>query len=49
MISSHNFLTSSAQSQERELGLKTNDLRIIERLIERFETAPNLCDSVKAA
>lgn len=42
MIGSHNFLTSGAFSSERELGLKTNDLRIIADLIERFESAENL-------
>jgi hypothetical protein len=42
MIDSHNFLTSSSQSTERELGLKTNDKNIINNLIKRFETAPSL-------
>ena len=41
MLGSHNFLTS-IKSEEREVGLKTNDPKIISDLIERFETAQNL-------
>ncbi len=42
MLGSHNFLTSNASSLERELGLKTNDPRIVADLIERFENAKDL-------
>lgn len=42
MLGSHNFLTSNASSSERELGLKTNDPRIVADLIERFESAKDL-------
>lgn len=42
MLGSHNFLTSGTSSSEREVGLQTNDPRIIEDLIERFESAENL-------
>ncbi len=41
MIGSHNFLTSGESSPERELGVKTNDPYIIDRLIARFNQ-PNL-------
>lgn len=41
MLGSHNFLTSSI-SPERELGLRTNDTKIIQDLIERFKQAPDL-------
>ncbi|MBD1865699.1 MULTISPECIES: phospholipase D-like domain-containing protein [Trichocoleus] len=42
MLGSHNFLTSSDKSEERELGLYTTDRRIIDELIKRFESAENL-------
>lgn len=42
MIGSHNFLTSSSQSLEREIGLLTNDKNIIDDLIHRFEDGANL-------
>jgi hypothetical protein len=42
MIGNHNFLTSDCQSSEGKIGLKTNDLNIIEGLISRFENAPSL-------
>lgn len=42
MVGSHNFLTSNASSSERELGLKTNDPRIVADLIDRFESARDL-------
>ena len=41
MLGSHNFLTS-IKSEEREVGIKTNDPKIISDLIERFEKAQNL-------
>ncbi len=42
MIGSHNFLSSGDKSQEREVGLWTNDPYIIDSLIKRFEEAKNL-------
>ena len=42
MIGSHNFLTSSSQSLEREIGLLTNDKNIIGDLINRFEDGISL-------
>ncbi len=39
MLGSHNFLTSSAQSGERETGIRTTDPHIIQGLIERFDGA----------
>ena len=42
MLGSHNFLTFGAFNSERDLGLKTNDPRIIADLIERFESAKDL-------
>ncbi len=42
MIGSHNFLSSGNKSQEREVGLWTNDPYIIDSLIKRFDEAKNL-------
>ena len=42
MLGSHNFLTSGNSSAEREVGLQTNDPRIITDLILRFDKAKNL-------
>ncbi|MBD1925142.1 hypothetical protein H6F74_02420 [Trichocoleus sp. FACHB-90] len=42
MLGSHNFLTSDTKSTEREVGLRTNDPRIITDLIKRFDTAKDL-------
>lgn len=42
MLSSHNFLTSGNTSKEREVGLLTDDTRIIRQLINRFNAAPDL-------
>ncbi len=42
MLGSHNFLTSGNKSAEREVGLQTNDPRIITDLISRFDNAKNL-------
>lgn len=42
MIGSHNFLSSGDKSQEREVGLWTNDPYIIDSLIKRFDEAKNL-------
>ncbi|OYQ64776.1 hypothetical protein B9G53_10070 [Pseudanabaena sp. SR411] len=41
LITSHNFLTSNDHSYEREIGLWTNDQKIIHELIERYYTAPD--------
>jgi phosphatidylserine/phosphatidylglycerophosphate/cardiolipin synthase-like enzyme len=40
MLGSHNFLTSGV-GEEREIGIKTTDLNLIENLIERYEQAPD--------
>ena len=42
MLGSHNFLTSGNKSTEREVGLQTNDPRIIADLILRFDNARDL-------
>lgn len=42
VVGSHNFLTSSGSSEEREVGLYTTDPRLINNLIRRFEEADNL-------
>lgn len=42
MLGSHNFLTSGDKSEEREVGLWTNDSNIIDQMIKRFEDADNL-------
>jgi hypothetical protein len=42
MLGSHNFLVSAAYSQERELGIWTDDIHIIAGLIQRFNDAKNL-------
>lgn len=42
MLGSHNFLTSGTSSSEHEVGIKTNDIRLIKKLIERFDNAENL-------
>jgi len=42
MLGSHNFLASGARDSEREVGLRTNDPRLITNLIERFEVAADL-------
>lgn len=42
MLGSHNFLSSGDKSQEREIGLWTNDPYIIDSLIKRFDEAKNL-------
>lgn len=39
MLGSHNMLTSSAQSAEREVGIRTTDPDIIQGLIDRFDGA----------
>lgn len=39
MLGSHNMLTSSVQSAERELGIRTTDANIIQGLINRFDGA----------
>lgn len=46
IIGSHNFLTSGSTSKERELGIRTNDPNIIKQLIERFDNAKSLSDSI---
>lgn len=40
MLGSHNFLTSGV-GEEREIGIRTTDPNLIEKLIERYEYAPN--------
>ncbi len=40
MLGSHNFLTSGV-GEEREIGMRTTDLNLIENLIERYEQAPD--------
>jgi phosphatidylserine/phosphatidylglycerophosphate/cardiolipin synthase-like enzyme len=40
MLGSHNFLTSGV-GEEREIGMRTTDPNLIERLIERYEQAPD--------
>jgi phosphatidylserine/phosphatidylglycerophosphate/cardiolipin synthase-like enzyme len=40
MLGSHNFLTSGF-GEEREIGIKITDPDLIERLIERYEQAPD--------
>lgn len=49
IIGSHNFLTSGSTSKERELGIRTNDPNIIKQLIERFDNAKSLSDSIPAS
>jgi phosphatidylserine/phosphatidylglycerophosphate/cardiolipin synthase-like enzyme len=40
LLGSHNFLTSGV-GEEREIGMRTTDPNLIERLIERYEQAPD--------
>jgi phosphatidylserine/phosphatidylglycerophosphate/cardiolipin synthase-like enzyme len=40
MLGSHNFLTSGV-GEEREIGIRTTDPNLIEKLIERYEYAPD--------
>jgi DNA repair ATPase RecN len=42
MLGSHNFLTSGSNSQEREVGIYTTDLNIINALTGRFEESIEL-------
>jgi phosphatidylserine/phosphatidylglycerophosphate/cardiolipin synthase-like enzyme len=42
MLGSHNFLASGGRDSEREVGIRTNDPRLITNLIERFEVAADL-------
>lgn len=44
MLGSHNILTSNTNSSEREIGLLTDDPRIISELIARYDTANDLSD-----
>lgn len=39
MLGSHNYLTSDTKSSEREIGLKTDNLEIIDKLIKLFDRA----------
>jgi phosphatidylserine/phosphatidylglycerophosphate/cardiolipin synthase-like enzyme len=39
MLGSHNYLTSSTSSSEREIGLKTDSPELIDKLIEIFDRA----------
>ena len=40
MLGSHNLLTSGV-GEEREIGMRTTDPNLIEKLIERYEHAPD--------
>lgn len=40
MLGSHNFLTSGVGA-EREIGMRTTDLKLIEKLIQQYEQAPD--------
>ena len=42
LLGSHNLLTSGTYSNEREVGLRTTDSRIVQGLINRFNQAANL-------
>lgn len=42
MLTSHNFLCSGDRSAEREIGLITNDIGILQKLVSRYNTAKNL-------
>jgi phosphatidylserine/phosphatidylglycerophosphate/cardiolipin synthase-like enzyme len=42
LITSHNFLTSGSDKDEREIGLWTNDENIISELIQRYDSAIDL-------
>jgi hypothetical protein len=42
LITSHNFLSSGSNKNEREIGLWTNDKNIISELIQRYESAIDL-------
>ncbi|MDZ4879072.1 MAG: hypothetical protein CLLPBCKN_008510 [Chroococcidiopsis cubana SAG 39.79] len=42
MLGSHNFLTSESEKKEGELGIKTNDSRIVSDLIKLFDRADDL-------
>ncbi len=53
MLGSHNLLTSSAQSAEREVGIRTTDPNIIQGLLARFDDtevqdAPGVDESLLA-
>ena len=39
MLGSHNFLTNSDQSAEKEVGIRTDDCQIVKQLIERFDSS----------
>jgi phosphatidylserine/phosphatidylglycerophosphate/cardiolipin synthase-like enzyme len=39
MLGSHNLLTSSVQSAEREVGIRATAPKVIQGLIERFDGA----------
>ena len=45
MLGSHNYLSSIKNDVEREVGLFTTDLGIVDKLLKRFENAPDLFDS----
>jgi len=45
MLGSHNYLSSIKNDAEREVGLSTTDLGMIDKLLKRFENAPDLFDS----
>ncbi|WP_293131916.1 pentapeptide repeat-containing protein [Microcoleus sp. bin38.metabat.b11b12b14.051] len=39
MLGSHNFLTNSDQSAEKEVGIRTGHCQIVKQLIERFDSS----------
>ena len=46
LVTSHNFLTSDGRSDEREIGLWTNDESIVSQLIHQYDIATDLGASV---
>ena len=42
MVGSHNFLSSGSSGDDLEMGIKTNDQNIIEKLIKAYESASDL-------
>lgn len=45
MLGSHNYLSSIKNDAEREVGLSTTDPGIIDKLLKRFENAPDIFSS----
>ena len=42
MLGSHNYLSSIKNDAEREVGLSTTDPNIIDELLKKFESAPDI-------